>query len=69
MIQTKPQKAIDSPVNSLIKKRWSGRAFSNRIVEEEKIRSLFEAVRWAPSSMNEQPWRFILTYKGEAAYE
>ena len=68
-IQTKPQKAIDSPVNVLIEKRWSGRAFSDRKVEKEKIHSLFEAVRWAPSSMNEQPWRFILAHQGEAVYE
>lgn len=67
--QTKPRKAINNPVNTLIEKRWSGRAFSDRKVEEEKIHSLFEAVRWAPSSMNEQPWRFILTYKGEREYE
>lgn len=67
--QTKPRKAIDTPVNALIEKRWSGRAFSDRAVEKEKVRTLFEAVRWAPSCMNEQPWRFILTHKGEPGYE
>jgi nitroreductase len=28
-------------------------------VEQEKIRSLFEAARWAPSSLNEQPWFYV----------
>ncbi|HEX9677338.1 nitroreductase family protein [Nitrososphaera sp.] len=50
----------DYPVSELIAKRWSARAFSERPVENEKIMSLFEAARWAASSYNEQPWRFIL---------
>jgi nitroreductase len=45
--------------NDLIMKRWSPVAFSDKPVEEEKLMTLFEASRWAPSSMNEQPWRFI----------
>ena len=69
MTQTKPQKDIQHPVHPLIEKRWSGRAFADREVEDEKIHSLFEAVRWAPSSMNEQPWRFIITHKGDTAYQ
>ena len=31
------------------------------MVEPEKLRSLFEAARWAPSSFNEQPWSFVVT--------
>src|SRR5574341_696996 len=50
----------DYPVSELIARRWSARAFSERSVENEKIMSLFEAARWAPSSYNEQPWRFVL---------
>lgn len=52
-------------LHELIKKRYSPRAFSNEAVEEEKIISLLEAARWSPSSMNEQPWRFIVGVKGE----
>jgi len=48
----------------LIRSRWSPRAFSEKPVEKEKLQSLFEAARWAPSSMNEQPWRFIVGQKG-----
>lgn len=50
---------IDHPVSDLIKSRKSIRAFSGRAIEPEKIQSLFEATRWAPSSSNEQPWIYI----------
>ena len=52
---------VDYPIHDLIKQRWSPRAFSSRLVEPEKILSLLEAARWAPSSRNAQPWRFIIT--------
>jgi nitroreductase len=48
------------PVHDLIRRRWSPRAFADRMVERGKLHSLFEAARWAPSSYNEQPWRFIV---------
>ena len=50
---------IHYPINELIRNRRSIRAFSSEAVEKEKINSLFEATRWAPSSTNEQPWVFI----------
>ncbi|MEX1241378.1 MAG: nitroreductase family protein [Cyclobacteriaceae bacterium] len=55
------QKSADfsSPVLDVIQKRRSRRAFADKMVEPEKIRSLFEAARWAPSSLNEQPWFYI----------
>lgn len=46
-------------VLDVIKKRRSRRAYASKTVEQEKIRSLFEAARWAPSSLNEQPWFYI----------
>ena len=57
-------------INELIKDRWSPRAFENTPVEEEKLALLFEAARWAPSAMNEQPWRFVYATKNNPeAYE
>jgi nitroreductase len=50
-------------IEPLIARRWSPRAFDERPVEPEKLRSLFEAARWAPSSNNEQPWRFLTATK------
>jgi nitroreductase len=50
----------DYPISEIIAKRWSARAFSTRPVESSKLLSILEAARWAPSSRNEQPWRYIV---------
>lgn len=57
--------AAASPILAPIVERWSPLAFSNRPVEPEKIATMFEAARWAPSSYNEQPWRYIYALKGD----
>jgi nitroreductase len=51
------------PIHDVIARRWSPRAFDERPVEQATLKSLFEAARWAPSSNNEQPWRFIVASK------
>lgn len=51
------------PIIDEVKNRWSPVIFSNKPVEKEKIFSMFEAARWAPSSFNEQPWAFIYATK------
>jgi nitroreductase len=53
------------PIHDLIRDRWSPRAFGSQDVAPETLRSLFEAARWAPSSSNEQPWRFIVATKSD----
>ena len=50
----------DYPISELISRRWSARAFSTKPVEKSKLLSLLEAARWAPSSRNEQPRRYIV---------
>ena len=45
-------------LNKAIQNRWSPRAFSDKPVTDKMIELLFEAARWAPSAMNEQPWKF-----------
>jgi nitroreductase len=50
----------DQPIHDLIARRWSPYAFSSRPVAADDLRSLFEAVRWAPSANNEQPWSYIV---------
>ncbi len=57
---------VEFPVNELIQNRWSPRAFSDKPVPQEVLRSLFEAARWAPSSSNEQPWAYIVATKDDA---
>jgi nitroreductase len=51
----------DHDVHELIRRRWSPRAFDpSRDVSRAELLRLFEAARWAPSSLNEQPWRFVV---------
>jgi nitroreductase len=51
----------DHDVHELIRHRWSPRAFdAKRLVARAELLRLFEAARWAPSSRNEQPWRFLI---------
>jgi nitroreductase len=49
--------------------RWSARSFSERGVSPETLRKVFEAARWAASSGNVQPWRFVVGLKGSETYE
>lgn len=46
-------------LNPAIRNRYSPRVYSSKPLTEEEITSLFEAARWAASSRNDQPWRFI----------
>ena len=55
----------DVDIHPYLKNRWSPRAFSDEPVSREALERLFEAARWAPSSGNEQGWRYILGVKGE----
>ena len=61
--------ATEYPIHNLIANRWSTRAFSNRAVEEQKLKSLFEAARWAPSAFNKQPWSFYVGKQGDEIYQ
>ena len=56
---------VEYPVQDVIRNRWSPRAFSDKPVPPEVLRSLFEAARWAPSSNNEQPWAFLVATKDD----
>ena len=55
----------DFPVHELIRERWSPRAFADKPVPKDVLRSIFEAARWAPSSFNEQPWAYIVATKDD----
>ncbi len=46
-------------VDQLFVDRWSPRAMSGEELSDHELLSLFEAARWAPSSFNNQPWRFL----------
>jgi len=58
----------DYPIHELIENRWSPYKFlPDRKVPRKDLLSLLEAARWAPSSYNEQPWRFIVAPKEQTS--
>jgi nitroreductase len=58
-------------IHELLAGRWSPRAFSGKAVSRELLHQVLEAARWAPSSSNVQPWRFMMfdRSRDEAAYK
>ena len=58
---------MSATLHDLIRGRWSANDFSTRPIEPEKLRTVFEAARWAASCFNEQPWRFIVATKADPA--
>ncbi|OXL83753.1 nitroreductase [Paenibacillus sp. SSG-1] len=54
------QRKSEYPVSPLFLNRWSTRAFSTRKVSDQDLYTILEAAHWAPSSYNDQPWRFIV---------
>jgi nitroreductase len=63
------QASTAEEVLPVVRKRWSPRAFADREVSQADLRTIFEAARWAPSSFNEQPWRFILGLSGTETHK
>jgi nitroreductase len=59
MINGSAVRRADHPIDTLFLDRWSPRAMSGEPIDEPELLVLFEAARWAPSSGNSQPWRFL----------
>lgn len=57
------------PIDDIFLKRHSPRAMSGEAVSKEELYTLFEAARWAPSSYNAQPWRFIYAMRDTKEFE
>jgi nitroreductase len=57
-------RVADYPIASQFIERWSPRAFTGEAVPEYDLHTMFEAARWAPSSSNLQPWRFLYALGG-----
>lgn len=51
-------------IDKVFTDRWSPRAFADEPIPDQILLSFFEAARWAPSSYNSQPWRFIYAKRG-----
>src|SRR4051794_10393863 len=59
-----------APLHPLLSGRWSPRGFdAGHELAEAQVTALLEAARWSPSANNSQPWRFVVTHRGEAAFE
>lgn len=56
-------------VNPLFISRWSSLAMSGEPLSDQELFTLFEAAKWAPSSYNSQPWRFIYAKRGTVAWD
>jgi nitroreductase len=59
MINALEIRKADHPIEPLLVERCSPRAMSGEPLSEGEILTLFEAARWAPSTYNEQEWRFL----------
>jgi nitroreductase len=59
-------RSADHEIEPIFLERWSPRAFSGAAISESELMRLFEAARWAPSSYNSQPWRFVYARRDTA---
>ncbi|ABE36036.1 NAD(P)H-flavin oxidoreductase [Paraburkholderia xenovorans LB400] len=66
---TSNSRTADHPVDRLFLNRWSPRAFTQDLIPESTLLTFLEAARWAPSSYNSQPWRFVYARRGTAHWE
>lgn len=65
----KNNRKSELPVHEIFLNRWSPRAMSGESIELKELLTLFEAGRWAPSSYNGQPWRFIYALRQTPAWD
>ena len=68
-IDVRQHRTPDHDVDELVLNRWSPRAMSGEALEESELMRLFEAARWAPSSYNGQPWRFLYARRDTPAWQ
>jgi len=59
MIKGSDRRQASYAAHPMFVDRWSPRAMSGEALSEAELLPLFEAARWAPSSMNFQPWRIL----------
>ncbi|AJD39396.1 nitroreductase family protein [Rhizobium sp. SEMIA 4085] len=57
------------PIDAMFLDRWSPRAFTGETIAEEQLLTILDAAHWAPSSGNQQPWRFIYALRGTEHFE
>ncbi len=55
-------------IHPLIIGRWSQRSMSGEEISDSDFKAILDAARWAPSSYNNQPWRFLFAYKDSPSW-
>ena len=63
------QRKADYVIDSQFTERWSPRAYTGEIISEEEVMKMLEAARWAPSSNNAQPWRFVIVLRQDPEWD
>lgn len=66
---TANHRTADHEIDPLFLERWSPRAFTTDEIPEAALFAILEAARWAPSSYNSQPWRFVYARRGTPHWE
>jgi nitroreductase len=56
------------PIEAQFLSRWSPRGFDGHPLTEAEVLPCLEAARWAPSSGNSQPWRYVLALGGTPGF-
>jgi nitroreductase len=66
-VETVGHEAVtDAPLHPLLAHRWSPRGFDPEYeLSDADLHTLLEAARWAPSNGNSQPWRFVVSRRGD----
>lgn len=59
----------EEDIEPILVNRWSPRAMTGEMLDEEEYMPLFEAARWAPSSYNNQHWRFLYATREDDEFE
>lgn len=62
-------RVADHAIDEQFLQRWSPRAFTGEEISEATVHTFLEAARWAPSSYNSQPWRFVFARRGTSHWD
>lgn len=67
--EIKKNRHPEHEIHPIIISRWSARAMTGEPLSDEELMPLFEAAKWAPSSFNSQPWRFVYARRDTKHWE
>jgi nitroreductase len=68
-MSTDNPRVADHPIDKAFLDRWSPRSYTGEAIPQATLMTIFEAARWAPSSYNSQPWRFVYACRDNAHWD